>query len=191
MKWNETHPPWIWGALDGFLAIFTPCPYVCREALSWYLAHFLKLVLSEMGKRRINNLNYGLNSAIYEKGISQNWVFLKLQRKSKRKIVPFFGSWGGGGGNRMRWWLGLLLLLLLLVVVLVLMLLNGMCLIFGCSQRSERSQRREIGWWCDLRGEGRLRFGEEGLVKLMQVLYGISGFNGIWKREKHLELWLL
>jgi hypothetical protein len=46
---EKEYPPRIWRALDGFLAVFPPCPYIRGQRLRWYLAHFLELVLSEMG----------------------------------------------------------------------------------------------------------------------------------------------
>lgn len=36
-----------------------------REILSWYLANFLKLVLSEMGNKKYKSQKYGLNNEIF------------------------------------------------------------------------------------------------------------------------------
>jgi hypothetical protein len=157
------YQPWIWGAFDGFLAIFTPSPYVRRETLSWYLTNFLKKILPEMEKSR----NYQPKIVFYEMGIFQISAFLLTKIESKANLPPF----GPRVGHRAC---------LRLLRLLLLMLLLSLCLGFGCSERGKGREGRDgrdgRGLWRE-----RLGFGEEGLVKLMQFLKNISFFKRIWK----------
>lgn len=43
---NEFNKPWIGGAFNGFLAIFSPSPNVGRETFSWDMTNSLELILS-------------------------------------------------------------------------------------------------------------------------------------------------
>lgn len=83
--------PWIWRALDWFLTIFSPCPWICWEVFCGYMTHHFLQVVFSVEKRKMENWCknwwvHHMGFCVWEKSLS--FYFFETEQSAF-----FIGNW--------------------------------------------------------------------------------------------------